>query len=211
MSKRIITISRQCGSGGHTIGQEVAKRLGISFYDKKLIDIVSERSGLSKETIQHYREYANSSLLYYLATNLSSGYNAVDKGSMILPDQVNAFQTELIREVTDKEPCVIICRGADYILRERDDCLHVFIYGCMEDRKKRVIKEYGIPAEKAENHILERDKKRIRHYKHFTEQTWGMAQNYDICLNSSLLAIEKCIEVICNLATDANLGKVQEK
>lgn len=201
MSKRVITISRQCGSGGHTIGKAVAERLGISFYDKQLIDIVSERSGLSKETIQNYGEYANSSLLYYLVTSLSSGYNAVDKGKMVLPDQVNAFQTELIREIADKEPCVIVGRGADYILRERNDCLHVYIYGDLNDRKRRVVAEHGIPTEDAETHVLERDKKRIRHYKHFTDQTWGLAENYNLCLNSSCLGVEKCIEIISDLAS----------
>ena len=196
MGNTIITISRQCGSGGHTIGKKVAEQLGIPFYDKRILEIVSERSGLSEETIRQQGEYAPNSLLYMLAKNISYGYNLSERGSMVLPDQINAFQTELIKELSEKESCVIIGRCADYILRDRPDCFHVFVHGGLEDRKQRVITEHGIAAADAEGHIQERDRKRSQHYKHFTDRTWGMAANYHLCLDSSRLGIETCVAII---------------
>lgn len=196
MDKKIITISRQCGSGGHTIGQEVAKRLGIHFYDKKIVETVAKRSGLSTEFIEDQGEYQSPSLLYTIATNISFGYNTFHKENMPLPDQIEIFQTELIKELAEKESCVIVGRGADYILKDRQDCLHVFIYGDIEERKKRVISEHGIAEGEAETLVSWRDKKRARHYKHYTDREWGKADNYNICLDSSYLGLEFCIDSI---------------
>jgi len=196
MSKKIITISRQCGSGGHTVGKLVSERLGIPFYDKKLIEIVAQRSGLTEETIAREGEFAPASLLYSIAMNLSHGYDVRSKGNMILPDQINTFQTELIKELAEKGPCVIVGRCANYILHDRSDCLHVYLHGDMEERKNRVVAEHRVLASEAEAHIRDRDRKRAKHYEHFTDQRWGMAQNYTICLDSSVLGIEKCVETI---------------
>lgn len=196
MDKKIITISRQCGSGGHTIGQEVAKQLGISFYDKKLVEAVAKRSGLSEEFIEEQGEYHSHSLLYTIATNISSGYNAFHKENMPLPDQIEIFQTELIKELAEKESCVIVGRGADYILKDRPDCLHVFIHGNIEDRKKRVITEHGAAENEAEALVLWRDKKRAQHYKYYTDRNWGMAGNYNLCLDSSRFGVESCVDFI---------------
>lgn len=196
MDNRVITISRQCGSGGHTIGKMVAERMGIPLYDSNLVEMVAERSGLSRETVREQGEYASFSLLYSLAMNIASGHTLNEKGNMVLPDQINAFQTELIQELADKGPCVIIGHCADYVLRSRPDCLHVFISGSLEDRKKRVISEHNIAAAEAEAHVKDRDSKRARHYEHFTDQTWGMAKNYNLCLDSSYLGIERCVDLI---------------
>lgn len=196
MSKQIITISRQCGSGGHTIGSLVAQSLKIPFYDKKILEIVSQRSGLSEETIRQDGEYTPTSLLYTIATNISYGYDLSSKGGMVLPDQVFAFQSELIRELADKESCVIVGRCADYLLHDRADCFHVFIYGNAEDRRKRIVAEHRVPIGEVENHVRDRDRKRAQHYKHYTDQTWGMAENYNLCLDSSRLGIETCVDII---------------
>jgi cytidylate kinase len=199
VSSRIITIGRECGSGGHTIGKTVAARLGVSFYDKKLIELVAQRSGLSEEVIREQGEYAAGSLLYELATNLSYGYMSTD-GGMTLPDRIYAFQSELIEELAGQEPCVIIGRCADYILRQRTDCLNVFIYAEKDDKVQRIIQRHQIDAKEAEKHIRERDKKRASHYFRYTDRNWGDMDNYDLCLNSGRLGIEKCVSMILDAA-----------
>lgn len=197
MKKYVITIGRQCGSGGHTIGKTVAEQLGIPFYDKKLVQIVAERSGLSAETVRREGEYSSAgSLFTSVSARGYSAYNASQKGNMALPDQINAYQTELIKELADKGACVIVGRCADYILQGREDCFHVFISGALPDRANRVIMEHGIAAGAAKSHVKERDKKRSGYYRHITDQAWGLAANYDLCLNSSKLGIDRCVELI---------------
>ena len=197
MKKCIITIGRQCGSGGHTIGKTVAERLGVPFYDKKLVQIVAERSGLSAETGRREGECSSASSLFTSVSSRGySAYNAGQRENMALPDQINAYQTELIKELADKGSCVIVGRCADYILQGREDCFHVFISGALPDRASRVIAEHGIASETARNHVRERDRKRSSYYKHITDQPWGMAANYDLCLNSSKFGIDRCVELI---------------
>ena len=113
-----------------------------------------------------------------------------------IPDQINAYQTELIRELAEKESCVIVGRCADSVLRDREDCFHVFIFGALRDRTNRVVAEHGIDAKAAEGHVKNRDKKRAAYYKHITDKVWGMSSNYDLCLNSSKLGIDRCVELI---------------
>ena len=197
MKKCVITIGRQCGSGGHTIGKKVAERLEIPFYDKKLVQIVAERSGLSAETVRREGEYSSTSSLFTSVSSRGySAYNASQKHDMALPDQVNAYQTELIKELAEKGSCVIVGRCADYILQERRDCFHVFITGELPDRAARVIEEHGIAADAARSHVKDRDRRRSSYYRHITDQVWGMAANYDLCLNSSKLGIDRCVELI---------------
>ena len=192
----IITISRQCGSGGHTIGKLLAESLGYDFYDKEIIKTVSAESGLSEKTVEREGEYSTTSLLYNIAVNGISPYNVSNKDHMLVRDLVNAYQVDFIKKTAEKGNCVIIGRSADYILRERNDCINVFVHGDLSDRVKRVIEEHGINASEAEHHVRERDKKRAKYYRHITDQVWGMAENYDLCLNSSKLGIELCVGMI---------------
>ena len=194
----IITISRQCGSGGHTIGKMLAERLGYDFYDKEIIKAVSAESGLSEKTVEREGEYSTISLLYNIAVNGISPYNVSSRDNMLVRDLVNAYQVDYIKKAAEKGNCVIIGRSADYILRERNDCINVFIHGDLADRAKRVVEEHDINASEAERHVRERDKKRSKYYRHVTDQVWGMAENYDLCLNSSKLGIELCVEMIIN-------------
>lgn len=194
--KKIVTIGRQCGSGGHTIGKMVAEQLGWAFYDKEIIKEVSARSGLTEETVEREGEYSTTSLLFNIATRGISAYNVSGKDHMLMRDLVNAYQTDYIKEIADKSPCVIVGRSADYILSDRADCLNVFICGELANRAECVIKEHGVESANAENHVLERDKKRSRYYRHVTDQMWGHSENYDLCLNSSELGVEKCVELI---------------
>lgn len=194
--KKIITIGRQCGSGGHTIGKMVAEQLGWSFYDKEIVKAVATKSGLSEETVEKEGEYSTTSLLFNIATRGISAYNVASRDNMLMRDLVNAYQTDYIKEAADKGNCVIVGRSADYILSERSDCLNVFICGDLSDRAKRVVMEHGVDEKCAVNHVLERDKKRSKYYRHVTDQVWGLSKNYDLCLNSSELGVDKCVEII---------------
>lgn len=194
--KKIITIGRQCGSGGHTIGKMVAERLGIPFYDKEIIQKVAAESGLTEETVEKEGEYATTSMLFNIATRGISGYNVADSNHMLLRDQVNAWQTQYIKELAEQGPCVIVGRSADYILEDRDDCVHIFISGELQDRIKRVEEEHGISNKDSRLHVLDRDKKRSRYYKYVTDRVWGLAENYTLCLNSSQVGIERCVDMI---------------
>ena len=196
MGYKIITISRQCGSGGHTIGQALAEKLNIPLYEKKILEEVSRRSGLAEDVIENEGEYSTSSKIFNIAMGVYNAWDSGQRDTMPLREQINAYQTEFIREVADKGGCVIVGRCAEYILRERTDCLNVFIYGNPEDRVKRVIEEHRVPDAEAEVHVKKRDKKRAAHYKYITDREWGDVKNYNLCLDSSKLGIEKCIELI---------------
>ena len=199
MTKQIITISRAFGSGGHTIGQEVAKRLGIPFYDKELVDEVAKQSGFHADFIKEAGEYApvSSSFLFSIAVSpnpLSTMH------TMSMADQLFVYQTNVIRNLAEKGPCVIVGRCADYILREREDALHVFIHADMAYRAERIVRLYGETKQTPDKRLAENDNKRKVYYKHYTNRNWGDAQNYHLCLNSGLIGIDKCTDIIVDVA-----------
>jgi cytidylate kinase len=199
MTKQIITISRAFGSGGHTIGQEVAKRLGIPFYDKELVDEVAKQSGFHADFIKEAGEYApvSSSFLFSIAVSpnpLSTMH------TMSMADQLFVYQTNVIRNLAEKGPCVIVGRCADYILREREDALHVFIHADMAYRAERIVRLYGETKQTPDKRLAEKDNKRKVYYKHYTNRNWGDAQNYHLCLNSGLIGIDKCTDIIVDVA-----------
>ena len=142
MTSKVITISRQFGSGGRTIGKEVAERLGIPYYDKELVDRVAKESGFSHEFIEEIGEYASvtSSFLFNIAVS-SRPMGIVD--SMSISDKLYVCQTNVIRDLADKGPCVIVGRCADFILKDRPDCLHIFIHSDMQHRAERIVRLYG--------------------------------------------------------------------
>lgn len=191
--KSIITISREFGSGGRTIGRLVAEQLGYQFYDRELVNQVAERSGFSPEFIEESGEYASakSSLLFAMAT---AGQYSADGLSM--HDRLYIEQTRFIEELAEQGNCVIVGRCADYILRENKDCLHVFIHADMENRAKRIVERYGEKNKSPEKRLAEKDQKRRVYYKNYTGRNWGQAQNYDLCLNSGVLGEEACVELI---------------
>lgn len=191
--KSIITISREFGSGGRTIGKLVTERLGYQFYDRELVNKVAERSGFSPEFIEESGEYASarSSLLFAMAT---AGQYSADGLSM--HDRLYIEQTRFIEELAEQGRCVIVGRCADYILREHKDCLHVFIHADMKSRAKRIVERYGEKDKSPEKRLAEKDQKRRVYYKNYTGRNWGQAQNYDLCLNSGVLGEEVCVELI---------------
>ena len=190
MAKKIITISREFGSGGRFIGEEVAKKLGIAYYDKNIISQIAEKSGLSPEYIQENAELSPKKGLFAYAF---SGRDITGKS---VEDMVYEAQRNIILELAEKEPCVIIGRNADYILKDRDDVLNVFIHGDMPEKIKRITGLYNVKEKEAVKMMADTDKRRRTNYNFYTDQNWGKASNYTLCLNSSQLGYDRCEMII---------------
>ena len=190
MAKRIITISREFGSGGRFIGEEVAKKLGIAYYDKNIISQIAEKSGLSPEYIQENAELSPKKGLFAYAF---SGRDITGKS---VEDMVYEAQRNIILGLAEKEPCVIIGRNADYILKDRDDVLNVFIHGDMPEKIQRIMDLHNVEEKEAVKMMADIDKRRMTNYNFYTEQKWGMAGNYTLALNSSVLGYDMCQKII---------------
>ena len=198
MASKIITISRQFGSAGRTIGREVANRLGIPFYDKELVDQIALESGFSPDFIEENGEHSpNRSRLAYAFSN--QGIPGVMNG-LSTADFLWTVQCSVIMQLAQKGPCVIVGRNADYILKDRKDCLDVFIHADMDFRTDRIVRLYGESEKSPEARLIEKDKRRSINYQHYTGRTWGDYSNYDLCLNSGTLGIDACVDLIVSLA-----------
>ena len=197
MKKKIVTISRQYGSGGRYIGENLAKAMGVPCYDEKLIDMVAKESGFAQSFVAEKGERMTGSLLFNIASSLSFANNVFSTNNGVtLQDEIYFTQNRIIKELADKGPCVIVGRCADSILREREDCLNVFIFADNESKIERAEKYFNITREEAPAVLKKKDKARANHYKYYTDQEWGMASNYDLCLNSGLIGIEGCVKAI---------------
>jgi cytidylate kinase len=191
MSNRIITISREFGSGGRTIGRRTAEKLGIPCYDAELVQKIAEESGYAEAYV---REEGEETAGGWLSTILSDRTNGLTN-----QDKIWNIQSKVITELAEKGPCVIVGRCADYILREKADLLTVFIHASMEKRAERIVKEYGEREETPEQRLKDKDKRRAAYHRFYTDMKWGQAQNYDICLDSGELGLDKCIDILVQL------------
>ncbi|MBP3375153.1 MAG: cytidylate kinase-like family protein [Clostridia bacterium] len=202
MAKRIITISREFGSGGRTIGRQVAEKLGYKFYDAEIIERVIEKSGLSREIVEKYDEYAThkSSFLYSIAIN-SANASVDSYHGTSFASQVHIAQIKVINEIAEEGNCVIIGRGADYILRDRADVLNVFVYADMKFKCDRVLSLYGETDKKIEDRIKDKDTKRRVFYRSFAMREWGVYQNYHMMLDSGTVGLDRCVDMICDVAS----------
>lgn len=197
MEKKIITISREFGSGGRTIGHQVAEALGIPFYDKELVDQVALESGFAPKFVEEHGEHSpGSTILSYAFA--PQGVPGVMNG-MSTADFLWNIQCSVILQLAEKGPCVIVGRNADYILKDRPDCLHAFIHADKEFRAERIVRLYGESEKSPQTRLNEKDKRRKVNYQHYTGRNWGSTHNYDICLDSSKLGIETCTEILVNL------------
>lgn len=197
MEKKIITISREFGSGGRTIGRKVADALGIPFYDKELVDQIALESGFAPKFVEEHGEHAPGKSLFSYAF-APQGVAGVMNG-LSTADFLWNIQCNVILQLADKGPCVIVGRNADYILKDRSDCLHAFIHADMQYREDRIVRLYGESEKSPSARLQEKDKRRRANYQHYTGRDWGQAQNYDICLDSSSLGIECCADIIISL------------
>lgn len=200
MTARIITISREYGSGGRAIGQKLAEKLGYGFYDKVLIDLAAQKSGFAIDYIKNLEEKVTPGFLFNLA---ATGYYAntvfINDG-LPASDKLFILQSKIIRELAVKEHCVIVGRCADYILRERNDCMNVFIHAPLEDRVKRAVDCYGLEDKDPESTVKRNDKIRCKHYKYYCGEQWGDMRNYDLTLNSSVYGCGGVAEIIAEAA-----------
>ena len=195
MEKKIITISREFGSGGRTVGRMLADKLGIPFYDKELVDQIAVESGFAPKFVEENGEHSPGSSLFSYAF-APQGVPGVMNG-LSTSDYMWNVQCNVILQLAEKGPCVIVGRNADYILKDRKDVLNVYLHADIPSRVARVLE--ANPDEKnPEARIAARDKRRRLNYQHYTGRTWGLSQNYHICLDTSTLGFEQCAEIILN-------------
>lgn len=196
----IITISRQYGSGGSEIGESLAKRLQISYYDKKLISLAAQKSGISEKAFLNADEQASNSFLYSLMMGTYAVGNQPSSLDMPINDRLFLLQSNLIKKAADDGPCVIVGRCADYILHERKNCFHVFIHANKEYRIKRAIEKYGIDSHKASDYVRKKDKQRANYYDFYTNQKWDSLENYHLVLDSSVFSTDAAVDLIIRAA-----------
>ena len=199
MSKNLITISREFGSGGRSVGKRVAELLGVPYYDKELVKQVALETGFDERFIEQQGEYASPwrSLFSYA---FAGAGNHQPMNGLSAEDFLWAMQCKVILDLADKGPCVIVGRCADYILREREDVLNVFIHANVPYRADRVVRLYGETDKDPEKRLEEKDKRRRAYYKHYTGRDWGMYTNYDLSLNTSLVGIERAAQIVVDVA-----------
>ena len=200
MAYRIITVSRQFGSGGRSIGKKLAERLGYGYYDKELVKQVSMATGFAPEYIEEKGEYAQSrSKLSYLFGVV--GTAGVMNG-MSATDYLYTMQRKVILDLAEQGNCVIVGRCADYILRDRADTLHTFFHAPVPYRAERIVRLYGESEQSPEKRLADKDGKRRVNYEHFTGRTWGAAENYDISLNAAAIGEDNCVELLYRVVTE---------
>ena len=187
---KIITITRQFGSGGHEIGAALAERLGIGFYDKELISLAAKESGIAPEVFEHADEKASNSLLYSLSMglyNYGAGFSS-SMGDLPVNDKLYILQHRIIKEKAENECFVIVGRWPNVV--------KVFIYADMESRIKRAVDRREIDPARAKQAVIKTDKNRANYYSFYSGQKWGQADNFDLCINSTKLTIEQAVDVI---------------
>lgn len=205
--KNIITISRQYGSGGREIGEKLAKRLGIPFYDKELITIAAKESGFSEAVFENVEKKASNSLLYSIAMGMNAyGNHDIGFTNLSLDDQVYLAQSNVIRKLALEGPSVIVGRCADYILREQADVIHVFIWADIAFRKDRAVNLYNMPEEKAEENIFKIDKRRANYYNYHASEKWGRAENYHLSIRSDFVGIDNSVELLADYINFSERG-----
>lgn len=193
MSSRIITISRQFGSGGRTVGKKLAEKLGVPCYDREIIEEVAAQSGLTEAYIADKGEYGQANFLNNLFTNRRYYQGKTSE------DNIWEIQRQIILDLAEKEPCVIVGRCADYILRKREDTLRVFLHAEMGFRANRIVNVYGEREDAPEKRLRDKDKRRAAYYQFYTSVNWGDFRNYHVSLDTGKLGIDKCVDVLSQL------------
>ncbi len=201
MEKKIITISREFGSGGRTMGRKIAEKLGIPFYDKELVDQIAIESGFAPKFVEEHGEHSPTGSFFSYAF-APQGVPGIMNG-LSTADFLWNIQCNVILQLADQGPCVIVGRNADYILKDRQDALHVYVFADAPYRAERIVRLYGESEKTPEQRLNEKDKRRRVNYQHYTGRTWGQAQNYDLCLDTGVLGEEFCKDVIVKAYKDS--------
>lgn len=194
---KVITISRQYGSGGREVGKKLAEKFGIPFYDNELIALAAKESGFAEAAFARAEEKATNSLLYSIAMGMNA-YGNQDFGfsSLSLDDKIFLAQSNIIRKVAEEGPCVIVGRCADYILKDKTNVVHVFVYAGLDFRIDRATKLYGISKEKAAEEVLKFDKRRANYYNYHTSEKWGTIFNYDVSVRTDFAGIDHAVKIV---------------
>lgn len=200
MKKKIITVSRQFGSGGRTIAKALAEKLGYAYYDSALVEEVAKETGFDPSYIADAGEYAPGKSMLSYAFSSASPHTS---GKLGATDYLWSAQCKVILELAEKGNCVIVGRCADYILRDREDCLNVFIHAPKKYKAKRIVELYGVTDKSPEKRLEEKDTRRRVNYKYFTGREWGLTENYHISLDSGMLGEEKCVDIIAGVVNEA--------
>lgn len=196
-NKIILTFARQFGSGGHEVAEKVAKLLNIGFYDKELIAIAAKESGLSEHLFDGLEEKPTNSLLYSLVMGLQSGSSTYCRyGDVTGSDNIFRIQSQVIRSIAEKESCVIVGRCSDYVLRNEENLVSVFIRAGIDFRTERIMKSYKMKEKPALDYILKTDKRRSSFYNFYTNRIWGSVDNYDISVNTERVDTDGAAQVI---------------
>ena len=201
MEKNIITISREFGSGGRSIGRKVAETLGIPFYDKELVEQIALETGFAPKFVEEHGEHSPGSSVFSYAF-APQGVPGVMNG-LSTADFLWNIQCSVILQIAQQGPCVIVGRNADYILKDREDALHAFIHADPELRADRIVRLYGESEKSPQARIQEKDKRRKVNYQHYTGRHWGVAYNYDICLDSGKLGVDTCAQILIDLVKNS--------
>jgi cytidylate kinase len=196
----VINIGRQLGSGGREIGQKLSERLGISFYDKDLIRLASQESGIKEDVFEKVDEKKRFSFLGGFFSLRGSVSEDDFQNYYLTNETLFNIQSDVIRSLAEQKSCIFVGRCADYVLKENSRCLNVFISADMNDRIKRVSENMHLPEYKAIEHIKKTDRQRAGYYNYFSDKTWGVAESYHLCINSSVLGIDETVSFICQLA-----------
>ena len=195
---QIITIAREFGSGGHVLGEMLAKELGIKFYDKEFIRLAAQRSGMDEQYILRNEQSIPS---FWLKCILGKSSEQSIERSLSSDDVLFVAESKIIQELAQKESCVIIGRCADFVLRDYPNVVKVFCYSDLESAATRCVSEYGIPREKAEAEIRRVNRGRIAHYEYYTGERWGEAHHYDLMINTSCVDLRTACDIIQRVFT----------
>lgn len=197
MKNYVITIARGYGSGGRTMGKMLAEELGIHYYDRELMRLASDESGINEELFGRADEQLKQSLLYRIARREYKGeLIQPDREDFVSNDNLFSYQAKVIKRLAEEESCVIVGRCADYILKDMDNVVKVFIHASLEDCVARLEGMFSLPAKELEKKIIEIDKRRAAYYRYYTGRDWEAAKNYDLCLNSKQLGFDKCVKIV---------------
>ena len=197
----VITISRHFGIGGHEVGEKLARQLDVPFYDKALIAMAAKQSGLSEEVFAHADEKATSSLLYSMVMgSYSFGARVPGINEMPINDKLFIIQSDIIKKAASEGPCVVVGRCADYILREHDNCLNVFVHANKETRIRRSIAKKDCEEKKAADFVTKKDKQRANYYNFYSNKRWDDLQNYDITIDTSRFTLDEAVELLIDAA-----------
>ncbi|SDB05445.1 AAA family ATPase [Eubacterium oxidoreducens] len=197
MSRRVITISREYASGGHTIAKILSQELGIPFYDTQIIDEVVKKTGLDKEIVENAEKQVTSSFLFNLVMGMGAQNNYYEK--------IYKAQKDFVYAKLNEGPCIFVGRAANFILGQDVEQLRVFIYSTLDKRVEYAIKHYKLSKEKAQETIIRSDRDRALQSKNYYDKVWGARANYDVMLNSGELGVEGCVKILARIFRDGEI------